>query len=410
MDYQYQLLPKLSQIEYETLKADIAQRGVLVPIEFDEKGNLLDGHHRLQICAELCIKDYPSVVRVGLSEDQKKEHVLALNLARRHLTPEQRREAVLRVKMETQWSNRRIAELFGVTHVTVMNDLAGGKNLPPAIPQTSIGKDGKAYPAKQKTVSNLDNRSLQKSLDALSKLDIEEIPDKPVASGEISKLAKRKEQERQREELVNAEQLPLGGNSKLIHSDIADLPFHITQPVDAIITDPPYPVEYLPVYGELARVAANILKPGAPLVVMVGHAHLPEILNLMAPHIQYLWTLAYITPANTARVFSAKALVNWKPVLVFSKGAYKGEWYADVVSNAAPDKRFHEWGQGESGMAALIERFSLPGDVILDPFCGASATGAAALRLGRRYIGADNDRGAINISNQRLAELDHEMA
>jgi hypothetical protein len=31
---------------YEALKADIARNGISVPIEIDENGNILDGHHR----------------------------------------------------------------------------------------------------------------------------------------------------------------------------------------------------------------------------------------------------------------------------------------------------------------------------------------------------------------------------
>ena len=34
------------------------------------------------------------------------------------------------------------------------------------------------------------------------------------------------------------------------------------------------------------------------------------------------------------------------------------------------DKRFHHWGQSESGMADIINRFSKPGDTILDPSMG----------------------------------------
>ena len=51
----YQVMPKLSADEYSELKTDIKERGVMVPIEFDELGNTLDGHHRLKICEELGI-------------------------------------------------------------------------------------------------------------------------------------------------------------------------------------------------------------------------------------------------------------------------------------------------------------------------------------------------------------------
>jgi len=105
--HEYQLLPPLSEEEYAALKEDIAKRGVLVPVEYDEDGNILDGHHRVKICEELGIKNWPSIVRIGMSEEEKTEHVLALNLDRRHLTREQRRELVAKLR-EQGWSLRRI--------------------------------------------------------------------------------------------------------------------------------------------------------------------------------------------------------------------------------------------------------------------------------------------------------------
>ena len=82
----YQLLPSLSDDEYQALKADIAKRGVMVPVERDEDGAILDGHHRQRIADELGITA-PTVTRAGLSEADKREHVLKLNLLRRQLGP-----------------------------------------------------------------------------------------------------------------------------------------------------------------------------------------------------------------------------------------------------------------------------------------------------------------------------------
>jgi len=36
----------MTPAEFEALKADIAERGVVVPIDIDEDGEILDGHHR----------------------------------------------------------------------------------------------------------------------------------------------------------------------------------------------------------------------------------------------------------------------------------------------------------------------------------------------------------------------------
>jgi ParB-like chromosome segregation protein Spo0J len=86
MNDEYQLLPPLSAEERAALKADIATRGILIPVEVDEDGRTLDGHHRLAIAAELGI-DCPRIVRAFKTEAEKRAHVIALNLARRQLDP-----------------------------------------------------------------------------------------------------------------------------------------------------------------------------------------------------------------------------------------------------------------------------------------------------------------------------------
>jgi hypothetical protein len=44
---------------------------------------VLDGHRRLRACAELGIDEWPRVVSAGLTEEEKIEHICALNLGRR---------------------------------------------------------------------------------------------------------------------------------------------------------------------------------------------------------------------------------------------------------------------------------------------------------------------------------------
>jgi ParB-like chromosome segregation protein Spo0J len=113
----YQLLPPLTHDEYESLKANIATRGVLQPVVVDEADAILDGHHRAQVCNELGI-DYPRIVLGGLTELEKVEQALMLNLGRRHLTPEQRRDLVQRLH-EDGHSVRWIAKATGISKSTV---------------------------------------------------------------------------------------------------------------------------------------------------------------------------------------------------------------------------------------------------------------------------------------------------
>lgn len=142
----YQLLPELSPSQFAALKADIAQRGVLVPIELDELGQVLDGHHRLRAWRELRaegvrLPQYPRAVRRFPDEDAKIAHTLHLNLSRRHLDRKERAALVAGLRRR-RWSHRRVADLLGVSHATVARDLAAGTDVPP----THIeGADGKRY-------------------------------------------------------------------------------------------------------------------------------------------------------------------------------------------------------------------------------------------------------------------------
>ena len=83
--------------EYEPFKADIAEHGVIFPVEVDEHGVVLDGRERLRACRELGI-DCARVIRIGLSEEEKCALVISLNLVRRHLSADQR--AVVALKLE----------------------------------------------------------------------------------------------------------------------------------------------------------------------------------------------------------------------------------------------------------------------------------------------------------------------
>lgn len=53
-------------------------------------------------------------------------------------------------------------------------------------------------------------------------------------------------------------------------------------------------------------------------------------------------------------------------------------------------------------MADIIEAFTDPDDLILDPFCGSGTTGVAALRLGRRFIGIERESKWAELSRERL--------
>lgn len=178
--------------------------------------------------------------------------------------------------------------------------------------------------------------------------------------------------------------------------------------IDLIITDPPYPKEYLNLYRDLAIYADRILKPGGSLFAMAGQSYLPQIMNLMnAEGLQYNWTLCYLTPGGQSpQIWQRKVNAFWKPILWYTKGK-PTNWIGDVVKSNVNDndKAFHFWGQSVSGMSDLILKISQPGDTILDPFMGGGTTGVACILNLRNFIGIEIEKDSFLTAEKRLADL-----
>lgn len=148
----YQMLPSMPPEQFDALKADIAERGVLTPIDIDEDGHILDGHHRYRVCTELGLTDFPTIVRPGMSEEDRRAFARKANMLRRHLSREQVRHLIAEQLKETpNWANNRIGQQLGVDSKTVS---AVRKKLETTseIPKLDklIGADGKERPVKQK--------------------------------------------------------------------------------------------------------------------------------------------------------------------------------------------------------------------------------------------------------------------
>jgi len=141
----WQLLPALTIDELDSLRSDIAAHGVLDPVELDDEGEIIDGHHRAMIADSLGIS-YPTVTRSGWSDDDIVEHVFRKHLGRRNLTTEQRHEVVREMRRRLRWSNVRIATALGVDEATVRRDLQriSADAEMPAVVETA---DGRVYPA-----------------------------------------------------------------------------------------------------------------------------------------------------------------------------------------------------------------------------------------------------------------------
>jgi hypothetical protein len=151
----------------------------------------------------------------------------------------------------------------------------------------------------------------------------------------------------------------------------------------AVITDPPYPRKCLPLFSSLSRFAERVLKPGGWCVAMSGNAFLPDVLNRLGEHLKDRWAFAVVCPGGrTNRNWGLCLFQAYKPVLIYQKPpvALDHDFTPDVIVSLPREynKSRHPWQQSESVFARLVERFTQPGDLVVDPFAGSGTTGRAA--------------------------------
>jgi len=178
--------------------------------------------------------------------------------------------------------------------------------------------------------------------------------------------------------------------------------------VDFIVTDPPYPKEYIPLYESLSLLASRVLKDGGSLLCMCGQSYLNEVMAELCKHLNYHWTLCYLTPGGQSpQLWAKKTNTFWKPIIWLTKGKYAGDLVGDVIKTPPNenDKRYHEWGQSIAGFNELLQKFTYPGQTIFDPFLGGGTTAICAIKSGRRFIGADISQGCLDTTRNRVNEV-----
>jgi site-specific DNA-methyltransferase (adenine-specific) len=176
--------------------------------------------------------------------------------------------------------------------------------------------------------------------------------------------------------------------------------------IDLVLTDPPYGEKYLPLWEGLGQAAARILKPGGFLVTYSGQLYLPNVLNMLLKHLEYYWCLAVEFSGQTAAVNGRNINNRWKPILAFYKPPLtEREMIADLVQPGGHEKDLHEWAQPLSEAQQLIQWFSMPNDLVLDPLAGSGTTLVAAFNEKRRAVGIEKDPETVKIIKGRLSEL-----
>lgn len=382
------LLPPLKTSEREALAADIKANGVLHPVVIDEDGNILDGHHRYAID-----RNAPTRVVAGLSEEEKQAYTIRANFTRRNLSADQSREVAktqrdiakrLREADAKRWTQAAVGALLGVGRETVrdwftIGGSAKGKSPPPD------ARVKLTTPAKEEVVRRVLAGDEQKQIAA----------DFGVSEATITKIKKKAEEIHSRDDDKARKTAKLKSSKfDVRRGDFREVLADI-EGASLVLTDPPYPKEFLPLWKELGKWASKALADDGLLVAYSGQMFLPEVLNLLGEHLDFWWCGAVVhkgtgnlTPlGNPVR----KVVNKWKPLVMFMKRGGVGfqRTFEDMIDGAGKQKSDHNWQQHEAEAAMLVEAFTKPGELVVDPFAGSGGFCKAAHDLGRTAVGAE---------------------
>ena len=379
--------------DIEGLARSIDEIGLLHPVVVRPDGTLVAGERRIKACQMLGWLDVPvtvidlaAIVRGECDENQK----------RKDWTPT---EAVAIAKELEPLEREAARERYDSTRPGVdVNSTPTGRG---AAMDKVADAVGMSRPTLTKAQEVMEAAAENPEL-------FGDLPDKMDDTSIEKAYKEKRKRERESERAALAATVQDISLAERWHVEVADLAtYNAGQQFDFIITDPPYPQEFLPLYGVLAQRALDWLKPGGLLLAMCGQSYLDRITEMMSEHLEYYWTGCYLTPGQPTPLRTRQVNTTWKPILAYIRpgDSYKGKIFGDVWVSEGNDKEHHHWGQSESGMLAMIRQVVLPGQSIFDPFCGAGTTGVAALMHGCTFTGIDIDGNAIATTTLRLSEV-----
>ncbi len=387
-----------------------------MPIVRDEKGYILDGFARAKIAKELGY-ECPSVTVKGLSEQEKRSQVRALNLARRQLDNYAKRQIIAdEIKENPERSNRWIARSLGVHHATVIavrNELSSTGHVDQL--GALLGRDGKIRPAIG-TIPATNGKAHVPDLDE----------DEILRAATAIRLRRNEERSRQQFEKEEQARTKLSGkrtwtltdDPKVVRCDllIADPPFGIT--------DEPW--EPKDVEGFNREWSRRWAACGADFVAIVwcqpklweGRKWFDESLR------GYEFQQMLVWHANNQCGPKSQSLLKqtWYPIFVYRRKGSNRKVITDSKTwstechqldchvAAVPqtgyrgeDLKQHPCQKSSSAMRWLINAFSDPGAMVCSLFCGVAPCGVAAVQLGRRYRGIEQSAEYRKIAEGRIA-------
>jgi len=210
----------------------------------------------------------------------------------------------------------------------------------------------------------------------------------------------------------------------IVHGNCIDVMHRMpAQSVDFILTDPPYLVNYRDRTGRTLQndcdgnwlkpamaEAFRVLKQDRLMVCFYGWPRADDFLDAwrsagFRPVGHFVFRKSYTSSVKFMKCQHEQAylLAKGNPPLPQSP-------VADVQRLIYTGNALHPTQKAVVSLVPLVRAFTLPGELVLDPFCGSASTCAAALLTGRNYLGIEMDEGYFRAAAARMTRTHERMA
>lgn len=194
--------------------------------------------------------------------------------------------------------------------------------------------------------------------------------------------------------------------------------------VDFILTDPPYLVNFRDRLGRTLQndTNTNWLKPAMAeayralkqnrlMLCFYGWPRAEKFLEAwreagFRPVGHLVFRKSYTTKATDFLKYQheqAYLLAKGRPAMI-------GGAIPDMQRLEFTGNKLHPTQKAVMSLLPIVQAYSLPGDIILDCFCGSASTCAAALLTGRRYIGIELDNEYFTQAVARMERVQERIA
>ena len=142
-----------------------------------------------------------------------------------------------------------------------------------------------------------------------------------------------------------------------------------------------------------------------------GNYYLNVLIREMEKHLRYVWTFCHPYQADGLRTISSHGIEQcWKPIVIFAKGDWKSpREIEDMLPDFGREKSRDYWEQSLPLLEHVLDMFSQPDDLILDPLAGTCTIMEACHSKGRRCVACDSNPAAMAHARQRWERIKRKL-